>query len=44
MFLTFLFSDDLISAIKGDIAEADVQLDKPENVKIKDDNFFKEIS
>ena len=43
-FLSFFCTDDLISAIKSDIAEAELQLDKPEHIKLKEDNFFKETS
>ncbi|XP_061527780.1 riboflavin kinase isoform X1 [Phycodurus eques] len=30
----------LIAAINGDIAEAKVQLERPEHIKLRDDNFF----
>lgn len=33
--------ESLISAIQGDIEEAKKQLDLPEHLKLKDDNFFK---
>lgn len=32
--------ESLISAIQGDIEEAKKQLDLPEHLKLKDDNFF----
>lgn len=35
--------DELITAIRSDIEEAKRQLEQPEFLKFKDDNFFKEI-
>lgn len=35
--------DTLISAIKGDIAEADMKLSLPDALKYKNDNFFQDI-
>jgi hypothetical protein len=38
------FTDELISAIKKDISDAQEALDKPEFQKIKSDNFFSSSS
>ena len=40
----FLSTDDLIAAIKSDIAEAESQLDQAEHRRYTEDNFFKEES
>lgn len=40
IFLTLSFSEALISAIQEDIEEAKRQLDLPEHLKLKEDNFF----
>ena len=40
MSLFLSFSEALISAIQEDIEEAKRQLDLPEHLKLKEDNFF----
>lgn len=39
--LFLYFSEALISAIQEDIEEAKRQLDLPEHLKLKEDNFFR---
>lgn len=38
--LGFLSKDALVTAINNDIEEANVKLDHPEHLKLKEDNFF----
>lgn len=33
-------TEALIAAINGDISEAKLQLERPEHVKLREDNFF----
>ena len=38
--MDFTSVDDLITAIKGDIAAAEKNLEEPHNIALKEDNFF----